>query len=141
MKKNRVALALTLILLAFLASETVLAGPYGHGGYRGYGGSGGYGRFSVVVGAPIGFGFGYYGYYPPPYYSPYYSPYYAPVVSVPYTPPTYIEQGSPQAAPAPQAVPASQNYWYYCADSKSYYPYVNQCAGGWQRVSPTPPPG
>ena len=131
MKILHAALALTLILLGFLASETALAGPHRHGGVR----------FSVAVGVPFAYGYGYYGYYPRPYYAPYYSPYYAPVVSVPYTPPTYIEQGAPQAAPAQQAAPASQSYWYYCAESSSYYPYVSQCAGGWQRVSPTPPGG
>ena len=110
-----------MILLGFVASESALA----HGR--------GYVRFGVFVGAPFG-----YGYYPPYYYRPYYSPYYAPVVTVPYTPPTYIEQDSPQAAPAPQTSPAPQNYWYYCADSKAYYPYVSQCPGGWQRVAPTP---
>ena len=138
MKNTRIALALTLILLGFLATEPALAGPHRHGGVR----------FSVAVGVPFGYGYGYYGYYPGPYYAPsYYAPYYPryyypPVVSAPYTPPTYIEQNAPQ--PAPQAAPASpaaQNYWYYCADSNAYYPYVNQCAGGWQRVSPTPAPG
>lgn len=141
MKTTRLALGSALILLGFVASGSALAGPHGHG-HHGHG----HARFSVFVGAPFGwygygspFGWYGYGYYPPPY--SYYPPYYAPVVTVPYTPPTYIEQGGQQAAPAPQTSPASQNYWYYCADSKSYYPYVNQCPGGWQRVSPTPPGG
>ena len=67
-------------------------------------------------------------YYPPPvYYYP------APVVSVPAAPPVYIEP--PQA----QSAPAQQQWWYYCADSKTYYPYVQSCASEWQRVSPRPP--
>lgn len=46
------------------------------------------------------------------------------------------------AAPAPTAPTAPQSgYWYYCAESRVYYPYVNQCPGGWQRVSPQPPSG
>lgn len=131
MKLAKAAFASTLILLAFVASDSALARP----GFR-HGGGGV--RFGLAVGIPIGLGFGYYGgyyggYYPP--YSPYYPPYYPPMATVPYAAPTYIEQGGPQAAPA------TQNYWYYCADSKSYYPYVNQCASGWQRVSPTPQPG
>lgn len=138
MKLTKLALAAAaLILLGFVASETALARPFGH---RGGGGV----RFGLAVGIPIGLGYGYYGgYYPPPYYSPYYAPYYPPMVTAPYASPTYIEQGGPQSAPvpAPQASPGSQNYWYYCAESKSYYPYVNQCPGGWQRVSPTPPSG
>ena len=129
MKLAKAAFASTLILLAFVASDSALARPGFHRGGV---------RFGLAVGIPIGFGFGLRvlrRLLPPPYYSPYYAPYYPPVATVPYAAPTYIEQGSPQAAPA------TQNYWYYCADSKSYYPYVNQCASGWQRVSPTPPPG
>ncbi len=63
-----------------------------------------------------------------------------PVVVVSSPPVTYVEQ---QPAPAVSAAPAAQNpaagYWYYCAESSAYYPYVQQCASGWQRVSPTPP--
>jgi hypothetical protein len=86
-----------------------------------------------------------------PYYAPYYSPYYYPryyypptvVVPAPVSPPVYIEQnaGAPQiAAPAPSAQ-NSTAYWYYCPDSRTYYPYVQQCASQWQQVVPqsTPP--
>jgi hypothetical protein len=83
----------------------------------------------------FGFNFGFPGYYyPAPYYAaPVYYP--APVV-VQSSPPVYVERSDvpPAAAPAPQ----SQSYWYYCAGSKTYYPYVKDCPGGWQRVSPTP---
>jgi hypothetical protein len=74
---------------------------------------------------------GYYG--PPPYgyYPPY--PYYPPVVAVPSAPPTYVEQGEEQTPPA-----QSPNYWYYCEKPQGYYPYVRQCPGGWQKVSPQP---
>lgn len=131
MNKTNLAFVSALILLGFVASETALAHPFGRRGGV---------RLSLAVGVPIGLGYGYYGYYPSPYYSPYYVPYYPPVVTVPYTPPTYVEQSGPQSAPAPapQASPGSQNYWYYCAESGAYYPYVNQCSGGWQRVAPTP---
>ena len=40
-------------------------------------------------------------------------------------------------APAPQAPAAST--WYYCQSSKSFYPYVTQCAEGWKQVPATPP--
>ena len=63
-----------------------------------------------------------------PYANPYY--YYPPVVVAPAAPPIYIEQ----AAPAPQT-----NFWYYCGASRTYYPYVKECAGGWQKVTPQPP--
>lgn len=74
----------------------------------------------------IGIGPGYWGpswYYPPPAY------YYPPRVEV-VEPPVYIEQGVQSAEPA---------YWYYCPESRNYYPYVKKCARGWQRVAPTPP--
>lgn len=90
----------------------------------------------------FGFAFGGPLYYGPRYYAPYYSPYYyyppyPAVVGVPYSPPaptTYIERDAVQSAPVRPA-----GYWYYCADSQGYYPYVKECAGGWQQVSPQPP--
>ncbi len=54
----------------------------------------------------------------PWYYPPYYPYYYPPVA--PAAPPTYVD---------------------YCAESKTYYPYVKECPGGWQRVTPQPAPG
>ncbi len=94
----------------------------------------GHAHIGVVIGAPfIGgpyWGPGYYG--PYPYYPP---AYYPPVVVERQSPPVYIEQSQPAAAPAP----APENYWYYCAETKAYYPYVKDCPGPWQRVSPQPP--
>lgn len=55
-------------------------------------------------------------------YPYYYAP--APVYYAP-PPPAYVE--------APP-----QQYWYYCASARAYYPYVQDCPGGWQRVVPTP---
>lgn len=40
---------------------------------------------------------------------------------------------------APAAVPVMQ-YWYYCAAAAAYYPYVQNCPGGWELVLPTMPP-
>ena len=52
----------------------------------------------------------------------------------PPAPTVYIEQ--------PQLQPDSQAYWYYCHESQAYYPHVQTCLGGWQRVAPQiPPPG
>jgi len=111
------------VALALLGSMAVAAPAFAwHRAHVGVG---------LYFGVPVG---GYY--YPPysPYYYPPYSyyPYPAPVV-VPAQPQTYVEQ--PQA-PAAQAQP--QGYWYYCAGSNAYYPYVKECPGGWQRVSPQP---
>lgn len=90
----------------------------------------------------IGFGFGVpfaaypYGY--PYYYPPYYYPNYYPQPVVVQQPPVYVEQNPPAPA-ASQPAPAA--YWYYCTDSRAYYPYVKECASPWQRVAPQPQPG
>jgi hypothetical protein len=133
--QKKALLMVAMAALALAVSDAALA-QRGHG-YRG----GGHARLGVYVGVPLGLGLagGYWGpnYYYPPYYAPYYSPYNYPpaVMAAPVSPPTYVEQAAP-AAPAPQP-----GYWYYCAQSGAYYPYVNQCAGAWQRVSPQPPAG
>ena len=123
---TRVALAAALVLTGLMASETALA-------HRG----------RVAVGVGFGFGFpGYWGYpgpyyYPPAYpyyYDPYYPAYGYPAYGYPAVPTTYVEQG---AQPAP-AQPQGQ-WWYYCNEAGAYYPYVRECAGGWQRVAPRPP--
>jgi len=51
--------------------------------------------------------------------------------SLPISPPVYIEQEPAAAEPTPEPY-----YWYYCVDSKTYYPYVQECPGGWQQVVP-----
>jgi hypothetical protein len=118
MKMKKYALAAMGLMAGLLTAGSAFAWGH-HGGAR-------------VV---FGFNFGFPGYYyPAPYYAaPVYYP--APIV-VQSAPPVYVERNDapPAAAPAPQ----SQNYWYYCAGSKTYYPYVKECPGGWQRVSPTP---
>jgi hypothetical protein len=42
------------------------------------------------------------------------------------------------AAPAPGGAPSGT--WYYCASTKTYYPYASSCAEGWQSVPAAPPP-
>jgi hypothetical protein len=94
------------------------------------------GRVGVYLGAPI---------IAAPWYYPSYAypaPYYYPPM-VREEPTVYIEQGaapSTSPAPVPQAqAPAQQQYWYYCPDSQTYYPHVQNCASPWQRVIPQPP--
>jgi hypothetical protein len=94
--------------------------------------------FGVHIGVPL------WGPWYPPYPPYYYPPPYPPVVVAP-APPTYVERpGYVERPPYIEQQNAPQRddpnaWWYYCADSKSYYPYVKQCAGAWQRVSPRPP--
>lgn len=101
----------------------------GFGGPRGHFGHGGHFRGNIWIGP--GWGWWdpfYYPYYPYPYPYPYYS---SPTVVVPEESPEYI-------APAPQ--PEESGYWYYCKDSKGYYPYVKSCPSGWMKVVPSPLP-
>lgn len=78
-------------------------------------------------------------YYPSPYYyPPYYPGYYPPLVVERPVPQVYIEQAPVAAPPVPASV-APASYWYYCAATRSYYPYVKECPGGWQKVLPQPP--
>lgn len=44
---------------------------------------------------------------------------------------------SPPAVSVQPAAPA-EAWWYYCPDSRTYYPYAQSCPAGWQRVSPVP---
>ena len=119
-----------IVLAAILATSLIALDADAHGRYRH--------RSSVGIyfGVPGPF------YYYPPYYAPrYYAPryYYPPaVVPAPSYPPVYIEQSPSEVAPAPSS--SSGAYWYYCRDSQTYYPYVQQCASPWQQVVPNSAP-
>ena len=42
-----------------------------------------------------------------------------------------------QGVQAPGLVVPEQSFsWYFCAASNAYYPYVQDCPGGWQAVAP-----
>lgn len=78
----------------------------------------------------IGISFGFPLWYPAPvYYAPPPPAYYYGVVRS--SPPVYVER-------AEAVGNRSADWWYYCEQSKGYYPYVKTCPGGWQKVSPTP---
>jgi hypothetical protein len=120
-------------IIAALALATITSIPAlargGHYGGRGY--YGGHHHHSRVgIGVSFGFPAFYYPYAPYAYYPPAY--YYPPAVS--YSPSVYVERGDSYTPPQ-----QTQGYWYYCAEAQAYYPYVKQCAGQWQRVSPQPP--
>ncbi len=92
------------------------------------------GGSAAAHGVRFGFHFGFPVFPPPWYYAPppvYYHP--PPVVVAPAAPPVYIEQSQSAAAPP------AEHYWYYCADTQTYYPYVQTCRSEWQRVPPRPP--
>ena len=113
--KLTVGLALAALLVGASVSQSALA----HGG-----------RARVTFGFHFG-GPAYWG--PWPYYYPAYypAPYYPAPVVIQSPPQVYVER---EAAPAPE----TQSYWYYCAATRGYYPYVKECPGGWQKVAPAP---
>lgn len=118
------------LILAALASAAISAPVFANGGrghhFRGHNHH--YhsrARVGVFIGAPLVFAPWYYS---PPYY------YYPPAAVVHTPPPVYVERGQ-AAAPADDT-----QYWYYCRESETYYPYVKECAGPWQRVVPQAPP-
>jgi hypothetical protein len=72
-----------------------------------------------------------------------YYPYAYPPPVVQPSPPVYVQPAPVEAQPAQ---PAQQpQYWYYCEESRTYYPYVRECPAGWMTVvpqssSPSPSP-
>jgi len=129
LKRYVLAAAVLVSICGVLVSGTAAA----HGGH-------GHAHVGVFFGVPGPFYYSAPAYYPYPYYYP------APAVIAP--PTEYVEQ-NPQLAPAPPAAPpapspapsgqgpsASSNFWYYCPDSQTYYPYVKTCASQWQQVTP-----
>ena len=136
MNRSKIALLSIVALCAVAAADIASARGYYRGGHhhRHYGSSVG-----VFLGAPLLFAAPFYAYpryyYPPAYYPPVYGTYPG---AYPASPPVYIEQSQGAAPQAPtQGAGAS---WYYCADSQTYYPYVQQCASPWQQVAPQSAP-
>lgn len=127
-RKSRQIAACALALLAGALAAAPAAAQYRHG--HGYvHGHGPRVSFGFHFGAPIGW------YYAPPPVVYHYGP--PRVVVFPAEPTVYVEREVP--ATAPSAAPAS-SYWYYCGESRAYYPYVRDCPGGWERVPPRPQP-
>jgi hypothetical protein len=124
-------LALLLVLMVPLVT-IASASAYARGG-RGHSGghhvSGAHNGGKHFGGAHAGFGFIVaappFWYYPPLPYDP---------AVAPSAPLLYIEEGG-----APSAPDLPAEYWYYCADADTYYPYVKECAGTWQPVAPQAP--
>lgn len=132
MKTPQKTILTFVLMIGALASGAAMAQHHGHGHAHGGGVRLGV-YFGVPFYAPPYYTAHFHGYYPVPYYV-----YPAPAYTVVQSPPaTYIEKGAAQAAAPAQAQPPGD--WYYCADSKAYYPYVKDCPAGWQRVPAQPP--
>jgi hypothetical protein len=122
-----------LVLIAVLLVISAMPGSTDRGGhgYRGHGSRGhGHSRWHRPGGARVFISpslvvpFG-------AYWGPYWEPYDDPPVVIAPSPEVYV-QPSPPVEPPPV-------YWYYCDASQAYYPYVQECPGGWRPVTPTPP--
>jgi hypothetical protein len=121
-------------------------GGRGGGSHAGHHGGGGHHHGGGWHGSRVAIGFGFPGYWyggwPYAYSAPYYGygypyAYYPPVSDAPYVGSFYVE---PRAVAEVPQQPAGGSFYYYCAASRGYYPYVRQCPGGWERV-PMAPPG
>ena len=142
MKFSKTIVAAAMLSATALVAMPADAGGRGHGhGWR-HGGhhhghhhhSHGYGRAGAFIGGAIVAGALLSPWYYPPSY--YYRSYPA-VVEVTPAPTVYIEQPATYVQPA---VSDAANWWYYCNDTRAYYPYVSTCASPWQKVAPTPAP-
>ncbi len=129
MRTRSMLILLMWVALGFYSGSSWARGG-GHDHRHGYSHRHDYGRgrFGLYLGIP---------YYPYPYYDfPYRYPYYPPtVITVPATPPVYIQQ----SPPADEQQDDASGYWHYCTNPEGYYPYIKECPGGWQLVEPTPP--
>ena len=132
--KKLLALLLALLALAFGTQAYAWGGHYG-GGHYGHGNYGwhGYGHgdyyssrahFGFYIGAPLLW----------PRVEYYRDPYPVTQVIVERQPQVYVQRETPTAASA------ASNYWYYCPDSRTYYPYAQSCPSPWLQVVPQTSP-
>ncbi len=157
--RAKLTIALAALMIGALASESALAHGYRRGGGPRIGFYVGAPLLAYSMYRPY-----YRPYYYSPYYYPPVAPMVVPppvYIEQPQVQPQVIQPPVPQNyqqfAPQYQPEPQSQSYqmqppqqqyqdaqqqsqssntWYYCAESQAYYPYVKQCAAGWQQVAP-----
>jgi hypothetical protein len=110
---------LTAVPLASAGPSDARGGHHGGGGHHGVRGHHGFRHPHVFVGV-VPFGI-----------APFWSPNWPPYDDLPYGYPLIM------IPPAPPPPPS----WYACDDPLGYYPYVQQCPGGWRPVPMTPPEG
>jgi hypothetical protein len=118
--------------LAFFSTSSAYAAG-GHGGSHG-GGWGGAWIIPALIGSAIVYDMHrpQTVYVQPAPYAPVYTPAYVPTYA-----PGYVQDYAQGYAPS--VSPPSAQYWYFCAATNAYYPYVRSCPSGWQPVPTTPP--
>jgi hypothetical protein len=122
-KKKTIYIVFTIMAIVFVMLFTSAVPSLAHGG----------GSVRVWIG-PGWWGPWWWGpaAYPYPYYGyPYYGYYAQQPVVIQQQPPVYDQQTQQ---------PVQQYYWYFCPDSKTYYPYVKQCLSDWLKVIPPSAP-
>ena len=131
--KRLLALFLAVFALAFGTQAFAWGGYYGGGHHDGYGYGhsfihGGYyssgSHLGLYIGAPLLW----------PRVEYYRDPYPVTQVVVERQPQVYVQREVPAAAPA------ASGYWYYCPDSRAYYPYAQTCPTPWLQVVPQTSP-
>ena len=105
-----------LTLMALLAVGLLLVPAAHSDAWRGHRHGRFHGHVSIGIG-PVWWGPGPWWYYPPPTYV------YAPPPVVIQEPPVYVQQ-------------PPESFWYYCPNSKAYYPDVPTCSEAWIKVPP-----
>ncbi len=136
--KNIIVLFLGVAVLIF-AAQTFARDGHGNSGYHGYSRHGGYGYghgyghgghhsgrsyFDFHVGVPLIW----------PRVDYYRAPYPVTQVVIERQPQVYVQREVAAAAPA------ASNFWYYCPDSRTYYPYAQSCTSAWLQVVPQTSP-
>jgi hypothetical protein len=118
------------LLVTLSTSPAFADGGYGHAGGRGgdHGGGGGWWIIPALIGGAMVYELT----RPQPQYDP---P--SPVYVQP--PPQIYAPSLPPPSNAPQVASVPAQYWYFCAASNGYYPYVRSCPTGWQTVPTIPP--
>lgn len=122
-------LSIVLMIIGLLANGGSMArdGGGGHARDRHFQESRRHGGIGFFIESPYS--------WPEFHYWPYYSfqPYYSSTLITPASPPAYIDQET-----VPNIQSLEPNSWDYCDDPAGYYPYVQECPAGWQRVEPQP---
>jgi hypothetical protein len=126
------AIAALVAATALATTVPAQARDWDHGHHGWYGGGHGHYYSHYHGWTPrIGLYFGVPLYWPRSYY--YVDRYPATQVVIERQPQVYVQR---EAAPSPQA----SGYWYYCPDSRSYYPYTQSCPSPWMQVVPQTSP-
>lgn len=119
------------VLASALYGAGALADGWGRGHNRHGHGHGHHDRdhssFRLYLGAPL--------LWSSHWYRPHYYPSYPRTVVIQRQPEVYVQR---EVAAVPSGT--QQDYWYYCPDSRTYYPYAQTCPSPWLQVVPQTAP-